>query len=82
IVVGFLRKDVAMGMLALLDLGARQLVVGSVVLAMSFPCIATFVVLLRELGIRDLVKSTAIMLFSAVAVGGLLNVILSQLGIN
>ncbi|GAH88259.1 unnamed protein product, partial [marine sediment metagenome] len=50
LVIGFLRKDVALGMLAPLALTAEQLVVGCVVLAMFFPCIATFVVLLRELG--------------------------------
>jgi ferrous iron transport protein B len=43
---------------------------------MFFPCIATFVVLLRELGIRDLLKSVVIMIVASLAVGGLLNVIL------
>ncbi len=37
VVVGVLRKDVAMGMLALLPLTVKQLVVASVVLAMTFP---------------------------------------------
>jgi len=73
---------VAMGMLALLNLSGRELVVGSVVLAMSFPCVATFVVLLRELGMRDLIKSTLIMLVSAVAAGGILNAILFQAGVK
>jgi len=76
IVVGFLRKDVALGMLAPLALNAKQLVVGSVVLAMFFPCIATFVVLLRELGIINMLKSVGIMFISAMLVGGLLNLIL------
>ncbi|GAI34896.1 unnamed protein product, partial [marine sediment metagenome] len=62
IVIGFLRKDVALGMLAPLALTAKQLVVGSVVLAMFFPCIATFVVLLRELGAVNMLKSAAIMI--------------------
>jgi ferrous iron transport protein B len=43
---------------------------------MSFPCIATFVVLLRELGIVDMIKAALIMLGSALLVGGLLNLIL------
>jgi ferrous iron transport protein B len=46
LVLGFLRKDVALGMLAPLGLSGKQLVIASVVLAMSFPCIATFVVFL------------------------------------
>jgi ferrous iron transport protein B len=76
IVVGFLRKDVALGMLAPLALSAKQLVVGSVVLAMFFPCIATFVVLLRELGVVDMLKSTGIMIAAALITGGILNLIL------
>jgi len=51
-------------------------VVGSVVLAMFFPCIATVVVLLRELGVLNMLKATGIMLASALIVGGILNLIL------
>ncbi len=76
IVIGFLRKDVALGMLAPLSLSAGQLVVSSVVLAMFFPCIATFIVLLRELGVRSLLKSVAIMVAASLIVGGLLNLFL------
>jgi len=74
--IGFLRKDVALGMLAPLALSAKQLVVGSVVLAMSFPCIATFVVLLRELGVVNMLKAAGIMIATALIVGGILNLIL------
>jgi ferrous iron transport protein B len=76
IAIGFLRKDVALGMLAPLALSANQLVVGSVVLAMFFPCIATFVVLLRELGVINMLKAAGIMLVAALATGGILNLIL------
>jgi ferrous iron transport protein B len=76
IVIGFLRKDVAIGMLAPLSLSAGQLVVGCVVLTMFFPCIAAFVVLARELGFKRLIAATAIMITAAVVVGGLLNLIL------
>jgi len=76
IIVGFIRKDVAMGMLAPLSLTANQLVVASLVLAMFFPCIASFVILTRELGIKDMLRSTVIMVVSALAVGGLVNLIL------
>jgi len=76
LVIGFLRKDVALGMLAPLALTAEQLVVGSVVLAMFFPCIATFVVLLRELGAVNMLKSAGIMISVALITGGILNLIL------
>ena len=74
--VGFLRKDVAMGMLAPLGLTAKQLVINSTLLAMSFPCVATFVILARELGVRDMLKATGIMIASALIVGSLLNLVL------
>ena len=76
LVIGFLRKDMAVGMLGTLGLTANQLVIGSVVLAMFFPCIASFVVLGRELGFRGLLGATAIMLVASLGVGGLLNLIL------
>jgi ferrous iron transport protein B len=76
LVIGFLRKDVALGMLAPLSLTAKQLVVASVVLAMFFPCIATFVVLLRELGVVNMCKAAGIMIGAALVTGGLLNLIL------
>jgi ferrous iron transport protein B len=76
IVLGFLRKDVAMGMLAPLALNSAQLVIASVLLAMTFPCIATFVVLTRELGMANMLKATVIMIASALFMGGVLNLIL------
>jgi ferrous iron transport protein B len=76
LVVGFLRKDVAMGMLAPLALTAKQLVISSTVLAMFFPCVATFVVLARELGAKDLLKAAGIMIAAALIMGSLQNLIL------
>ncbi|MFC1910213.1 FeoB small GTPase domain-containing protein [Chloroflexota bacterium] len=76
IIIGFLRKDVALGMLAPLSLTSNQLVVASVVLSMFFPCIATFVILLRELGWLNLLKSMVVMLIATVVTGGILNLIL------
>ena len=76
LLVGFLRKDVAIGMLGPLNLTTKQLVVGSTILAIYFPCVATFIVLIRELGIKDMIKSALIMLSVALIVGGLLNFIL------
>jgi len=76
LLVGFLRKDVAVGMLVPLGLTLKQLVIASVVLAMYFPCAATFVILVKELGVRDMIKSSAIMVFSAILAGALLNLVL------
>jgi ferrous iron transport protein B len=75
LVIGFLRKDVAVGMLAPLSLTNQQLVIGCVVLAMFFPCIATFVVMLRELGWKDMLKASVIMLVASITVGTILNIL-------
>ena len=75
IIIGFFRKDVAVGMLAPLDMSIKQLVIASVILTMYFPCIATFVVILKELGIKDLIYASIIMLIAAILVGTLLNLI-------
>ncbi|MGB6873377.1 MAG: ferrous iron transporter B [Dehalococcoidia bacterium] len=76
LVVGFLRKDVAIGMLAPLALTAKQLVISSTVLAMFFPCVATFVILARELGARNLLKAVGIMIAAALIMGSLQNLVL------
>lgn len=76
LLIGFLRKDLAVGMLAPLALSMKQLIISSVVLTMYFPCVATFAVLLRELGIIDLLKAAIIMIGSAFIVGSILNLLL------
>ncbi|MFA5270877.1 MAG: ferrous iron transporter B [Candidatus Omnitrophota bacterium] len=76
LIAGFLRKDVAVGMLGPLNLTTKQLVVGSTVLAVYFPCIATFVVLIRELGIKDMFKVALIMITVGISIGAFLNFIL------
>jgi len=76
LIVGFLRKDVAVGMLIPLGLTVKQLVIASIVLAMYFPCVATFTTLIKELGVVDMLKSAGIMILSSLIVGGLLNLIM------
>ena len=76
IIVGFMRKDIAIGMLAPLGLSAGQLVVGTVVLSMFFPCVAALVIFAKELGLKRLLAALAIMIVSTIIVGGLLNLAL------
>ncbi|MBN2050021.1 MAG: ferrous iron transporter B [Spirochaetales bacterium] len=76
LLIGILRKDVAVGMFLPLALTTKQLIIGSVVLSMFFPCLATFVVLFRELGFKDGIKSIGIMLLTVTAVGSILNLLL------
>jgi ferrous iron transport protein B len=85
LLVGFLRKDVAVGMLRPLQtagqLGVRQTIVACFVLAAYFPCFATFVMLVKELGVKDMIKSSIIMLTVAFGSATLLNWILRLSGV-
>lgn len=76
LILGFLRKDMAVGMLLPLGLSVKQLVISNVILAMFFPCVAAFVVILRELGWKRLLEALLIMISSATLVGWILNLIL------
>uniref|UniRef100_A0A7V0Z4Q1 GTP-binding protein n=1 Tax=candidate division WOR-3 bacterium TaxID=2052148 RepID=A0A7V0Z4Q1_UNCW3 len=76
LLLGFLRKDIAVGMLVPLNLTLKQLIIASTVLSMYFPCVATFSVFIKEFGIVDTLKATGIMLLTAFIVGGILNIIL------
>lgn len=73
LVMGLFRKDVAVGMLMPLALTAKQLFITAVLLAVSFPCVATFIVFFKELGLKDLIKASLIMLLVALVTGTLLN---------
>ncbi|MFH1665685.1 MAG: ferrous iron transporter B [Candidatus Omnitrophota bacterium] len=75
LLIGFLRKDVAVGMLGPLGLTTKQLVIACTILAIYFPCMATFVVMVRELGIKDMIRSACIMVVTTLIVGTLMNVI-------
>jgi ferrous iron transport protein B len=79
LLIGLLRKDVAVGMLIPLDLTFSQMVVASIVLSMYFPCVATFAVIVKELGVVGMLKATAIMIVSALLVGGAFNLVLGVL---
>jgi ferrous iron transport protein B len=76
LIVGFLRKDVAVGMLVPLELTMKEMIIASVILTMYFPCIATFTVLIKELNTQDMIKASLIMLTTTITVGGLLNLVL------
>jgi len=79
LLIGFLRKDVAVAMLVPLGLSARQFVIGSVVLAAYFPCAATFTVLVKEMGVKDMFKSAVIMVTTAFSAGFILNLLLDTI---
>ena len=76
LITGFLRKDLAVGMLLSFNMNPMQLVIAVTMLTIYFPCVATFSVLIKELGIKDMFKSALIMIIIAISVGFLLKSIL------
>jgi ferrous iron transport protein B len=76
LVTGFLRKDLAVGMLLSFNMNPIQLVIAVTILTIYFPCVATFSVLVRELGFKDMIKSALIMISVAIIVGFILKSIL------
>jgi ferrous iron transport protein B len=76
LITGFLRKDLAVGMLLSFDLNPMQLVIAVTMLTIYFPCVATFSVLIKELGFKDMLKSAFIMISIAIIVGVILKFIL------
>lgn len=77
LIMGFLRKDIAIGILLPLGMTPQQLTISCVILCTYFPCVATFVVLIRELGVMAMLKATGLMIVVTVAVGVVLNLILN-----
>jgi len=76
LLAGFLRKDIAIGMLLPLGLNMKQLIISSVILTMYFPCIGTFAVIFKELGLKDTIKSVIIMLSTTLITGIILAIVL------
>jgi ferrous iron transport protein B len=77
LIIGFLRKDIAVGMLAPLHLNLKQIIIATVMLSTYFPCIGTFTIIIKELGIKNLLIILAIMLSTTLIIGTVLNLILS-----
>ena len=76
LVIGFLRKDIAIAFFYLIpDMSVWQAITGVVILMIYFPCAATFAMMLKEQGFRDTLKSTGLMLIIAFMVGGMLHAV-------
>ena len=76
LILGFLRKDVAIALLEPFNLSAQALVVACVFMTMYLPCIATFFVMLRENGWKDSLRVIALTLGLAFVSGFVLRLIL------
>ncbi len=75
-VLGFLRKDVSIALLATFHLGAGQAVVASVFLTLYLPCFASLSVLVREAGLKQALAIAALNLAFAVTAAGVLHLLI------
>ncbi|NLN65668.1 MAG: ferrous iron transporter B [Clostridiaceae bacterium] len=67
--IGIVRKDASVALLEPLALNGVQMITGVTTLIIYFPCMATFVVLLKELGFKDTAKSMLIMVEVTILTG-------------
>lgn len=75
--LGFLRKDVSIALLAPLGLDAHQFIVASIFLVLYIPCISSFFTLIKELGAKSALKVIGVVFASAVVVAFILHLIFS-----
>ena len=72
LILGIIRKDAAVALLEPLMLTDAQVVTATLVLILYFPCAATFAVLAKELGLKDLIKAFSIMAATTLIAGALI----------
>jgi len=75
--LGFLRKDVSIALLAPLDLTATQFIIASIFLVLYTPCISSFFTMLKELGAKTEFKVIGMIFVVSLAVTSLLHLIFS-----
>jgi ferrous iron transport protein B len=73
LILGFLRKDVSIALLAPFALSGAQFVIACVFMVLYVPCVASFFTITKELGVLSAVRVMAIVFGSAVTICTLLN---------
>ena len=71
--LGFLRKDVSIALLAPLNLTAHQFIIASIFLVLYTPCISSFFTLLKELGTKAAMKIIGLVFIAAILVTAVLH---------
>ena len=81
LIAAFLRKDLAVAQLSAIEMSKYQMITSVVLVSIYFPCVATFVMLLKE-GWRNLLSSLAVLVTVIFLYGGLINLIWTLLGVQ
>ena len=79
IIVGILRKDVAVGVLKSVapQLSPLQMLTAITITTLCFPCIGTLVVSLKEVGVKQTLLMIGLMIIVAAITGGILGLVSS-----
>lgn len=75
LVVGFLRKDLAIGLLPVEAMSTYQVFKSVILLTIYFPCLATFAMLLRELNWKEILATLGFLVVMIFVFGGVLNLV-------
>ncbi|MHC2994552.1 MAG: ferrous iron transporter B [Candidatus Atribacteria bacterium] len=81
LIAAFLRKDLAVAQLSAIEMSKYQMITSVVLVSIYFPCVATFVMLLKE-GWKNLLGSLAVLVTVIFLYGGLINLIWTLLGVQ
>ncbi|MEN3013810.1 MAG: ferrous iron transporter B [Endomicrobiia bacterium] len=76
LLLGFLRKDVSIALLAPFNLTVHQLIVASIFMVLYLPCISTFFLIVKEHGILLSLKITFFMLIWGLLISFVINQLL------
>jgi ferrous iron transport protein B len=80
LIAAFLRKDLAVAQLSTIAMTPYQMITSVVLVSIYFPCVATFVVMLRE-GWKELGAAVAVLLAVVFIYGGLIHAIGILMGV-
>ena len=81
LVTAFLRKDLAVAHLAAIPMTMGQKIIGVTLICIYFPCLATFAMVFKEGGTKDLMKCVGVLVASFFIFGGLMNGIVNMMGV-
>lgn len=80
LLAAFLRKDLAVAQLSVIEMSKYQMITAVVLISIYFPCIATFAMMLKE-GWKELLGSLVVLGTVVFLYGGLLHLIWKLLGV-
>ncbi|MBP2133302.1 ferrous iron transport protein B [Methanomicrobium sp. W14] len=80
LVAAFLRKDLAVAQLSAIAMTKFQMITAVVLISIYFPCVATFVVMLKE-GWKELLAAVLVLFVVALTYGGIIHAVGILLGV-